>query len=539
MGQTKYNLNALSEKENDLIEVNKRIDYIFNRFKIIKNSVDTDIIRRDNISNQFNSLVSDFQNLVENTYNSSRIINRAITEYSDGEQQIHNLLNGLLGINNNSCGTEMNEIEHSEASISGFSILQNWFEKLYDQFISKVTHIKKFFEDNGVCVNNKDYSKTVVEDRDALKSGVLGDLEINTYSKLGSERIFRKAFEKESNYYDEDRIKKLQQYIREKGINVEVTGQLDRATFQAVNMIGIDELKENGFIQEDSYHSDGLNLYTYVQNNSINYCEPSGYCKESIEDYSYNEIEGVTKYFMFSEMFNMYDRKRYPYAHLTYLGSTYVLTEFKNGKQNDEILKNIAGLSDATYDVSKISSIFKSGDIAKGLYDSAMTSLGKTTSNKSIKYILEWSSTASQWTFILGILANAGAEYFNDKANIKELKYQSMLTVENSPYYFLIKNKEDRKSMLHLLSEKSAQQQDFINRNKDNMTNKEYFFEQQILKYINKIIDINQNYDASVAEIKYRVRNVKDIYYKAKKQKEWEDHKRWQSIYMPEPGHIS
>lgn len=114
-----------------------------------------------------------------------------------------------------------------------------------------------------------------------------------------------------------------------------------------------------------------------------------------------------------------------------------------------------------------------------------------------------------------------------------------MLTVENSPYYFLIKNKEDRKSMLHLLSEKSAQQQDFINRNKDNMTNKEYFFEQQILKYINKIIDINQNYDASVAEIKYRVRNVKDIYYKAKKQKEWEDHKRWQSIYMPEPGHIS
>ncbi|WP_113672323.1 hypothetical protein [Vallitalea guaymasensis] len=279
MGQTKYNLNALSEKENDLIEVNKRIDYIFNRFKIIKNSVDTDIIRRDNISNQFNSLVSDFQNLVENTYNSSRIINRAITEYSDGEQQIHNLLNGLLGINNNSCGTEMNEIEHSEASISGFSILQNWFEKLYDQFISKVTHIKKFFEDNGVCVNNKDYSKTVVEDEDVLKSGVLGDLEINTYSKLESERIFRKAFEKESNYYDEDRIKKLQQYIREKGINVEVTGQLDRATFQAVNMIGIDELISNGFIQEDSYKGDGLNLFTHVYNT-----DPNGYCKEKTDN---------------------------------------------------------------------------------------------------------------------------------------------------------------------------------------------------------------------------------------------------------------
>ncbi|GMQ59334.1 hypothetical protein AN1V17_37310 [Vallitalea sediminicola] len=202
MGQTKYNLNTLSEKENDIIEVNKRIDYIFDRFKIIKNSVDTDIIRRDNISNQFNTLVNDFQNLIENTYNTSQIINKAITEYSDGEQQIQNLLNGLLGINNNSCGTEMNEIKHKEVNMSGGSILQNWFEKLYDQFISKVTHIKRFFEDNGICVNNKDYSKTVVEDRDALKSDVLGDLEIGTYGKLESERIFRKTSEKEQ-YYQE------------------------------------------------------------------------------------------------------------------------------------------------------------------------------------------------------------------------------------------------------------------------------------------------------------------------------------------------
>lgn len=279
MGQTKYNLNALSEKGNDLIEVNKRIDYIFNRFKIIKNSIDTDIIRRDNISNQFNSLISDFQNLIENTYNSSQIINKAVTEYSESEQQIHNLLNGLLGINNNSCGTEINKIKHKEVSMSGGSILQNWFEKLYDQFISKVTHIKKFFEDNGVCVNNKDYSKTVVEDRDALKSGVLGDLEINTYSKLESERIFRKTSERESNYYDEDRIKKLQRYFREKGINVEVTGQLDRATFQAVNMIGIDELISNGFIQDDSYKGDGLNLFTHVYNT-----DPNGYCKEKTDN---------------------------------------------------------------------------------------------------------------------------------------------------------------------------------------------------------------------------------------------------------------
>lgn len=45
-------------------------------------------------------------------------------------------------------------------------------------------------------------------------------------------------------------------------------------------MIGSDELKENDFIKEDSYGWNGLNLHTYVQNNYINYIDPSGYCKE-------------------------------------------------------------------------------------------------------------------------------------------------------------------------------------------------------------------------------------------------------------------
>ncbi|MCT4687467.1 hypothetical protein, partial [Vallitalea sp.] len=81
MGQTKYNLNTLSEKEIDIIEITKRVDYIFDRFKMIKNSIDIDITRRDNINDQFNTLTSDIQNIIESTYNTSQIINKAVIEY--------------------------------------------------------------------------------------------------------------------------------------------------------------------------------------------------------------------------------------------------------------------------------------------------------------------------------------------------------------------------------------------------------------------------------------------------------------------------
>jgi len=63
---------------------------------MIKNSIDIDITRRDNIDDQFNTLTNDFQNIIESTYNSSQIINKAVMENSNSEHQIQNLLNQLL-----------------------------------------------------------------------------------------------------------------------------------------------------------------------------------------------------------------------------------------------------------------------------------------------------------------------------------------------------------------------------------------------------------------------------------------------------------
>ncbi|GMQ57591.1 hypothetical protein AN1V17_19860 [Vallitalea sediminicola] len=39
------------------------------------------------------------------------------------------------------------------------------------------------------------------------------------------------------------------------------------------------------FIQEDSFRGDGLNLYTYVQNNPVNYIDPTGHCREKTNKY--------------------------------------------------------------------------------------------------------------------------------------------------------------------------------------------------------------------------------------------------------------
>ncbi|MCT4686797.1 MAG: hypothetical protein N4A55_05795, partial [Vallitalea sp.] len=89
--------------------------------------------------------------------------------------------------------------------------------------------------------------------------------------------------------------KKLQQYIQEKGLNVDVTGQLDKATFQALHMIGINDLMENGVIQEDSYRGNpsdplSLNLYTYCHNNPVVYIDPSGH-KHIVSDFTYTYTE--------------------------------------------------------------------------------------------------------------------------------------------------------------------------------------------------------------------------------------------------------
>lgn len=153
----KYDLTSLSDKENDIIKIAKRIDCIFNSFKTIKNSIDTNITRRDNIDETFNTLTNDFQNFIEHTYNCGQFINKSITEYKNSEHQIHNLLNSVSDTTITSMSMDKTKIKSNIASINSHSLFKQWFTGFLDKFTNKITHLKNFLDKNGINLANKKY----------------------------------------------------------------------------------------------------------------------------------------------------------------------------------------------------------------------------------------------------------------------------------------------------------------------------------------------------------------------------------------------
>ncbi|GKX28274.1 hypothetical protein SH1V18_07540 [Vallitalea longa] len=268
MGYTKYDLDRLNDTEKDLKRITENIDSKFDEFKEINNTIDIDIKLRDNIYDQFKDLMKDFEYLVERTYNADKLINSAIFEYSNGEQKISTLFNGFVDIANMFHDENKAQTQSAKTSITGINIIQKWFKGLKDYFKSKINHIKNFLDVKEVYVNNKDYFKTKNNKK-------------NSDIKIGYLSISGNNFE----YTSQERIKQIQQFIKNKGINIDVTGELDRATLQASLMVGIDELKDNGFIQEDNFFRyDMLNFHSYIQNNRIMYVNPSGHDNDRVSN---------------------------------------------------------------------------------------------------------------------------------------------------------------------------------------------------------------------------------------------------------------
>ncbi|GKX29602.1 hypothetical protein SH1V18_20820 [Vallitalea longa] len=252
MGYTKYNLTQLYDKENDIKRITGNIDYIFDEFKEINKYIDSDIKLRNNIHEQFNDLIKNLENLLERLYNTSQIIDKAISEYSNGEQQINILFNQLIDTDTKSHDYYTNITQSNITNINDINILQEWFTGLR---ANKIDHVKSFLDRKKIRINNGNYSNTE------------NNYKENNYMKLDD----LVTSQNKLKYDKQDRIKQIQQYINNKGINLEVTGKLDRATLQASRMTGIDELIDNAFIRKNSFMDDGLNLHTHLQNSSFTY----------------------------------------------------------------------------------------------------------------------------------------------------------------------------------------------------------------------------------------------------------------------------
>lgn len=261
MGYTKYDISKLNDKENDIKRITENIDYIFDQFKQVNKSIDSEIKLRHNIYEQFNDLTRALDDLLEHTYNTGQIIDKAIIEYNNSEQQINNLFNQVADIATTCIDDVKNHTKSDKTNFNGIGFLQKLFSGVKNYFTSKIDHIKNFLSGNKIRINNKSYSKAV------------NDNTKNTYMNIDGLSLSGNRF----NYNNPNRIKQIQQYIKNKGINLEVTGKLDRATLQASRMIGIDELIDNGFIQENSFRSEGLSLYTYLQNNPFMNMDPKFY----------------------------------------------------------------------------------------------------------------------------------------------------------------------------------------------------------------------------------------------------------------------
>lgn len=263
MGYTSYDLTKMQEKENDFKKIVSNTDNIDYKFKDIYKMIDYNIKIRDNIKGNIVNLTKDLENLTEYAYNIRQTFNNAILDYSESEDKINDLLSGLMDDSTNSNSSQRadsNDVDNYTI-ISASSVIFNWMQEIYNSIISgnAITHLQDFFEGHGINLNNINYEDWQTKD-------------IN--NKLNSNSQYPKT---NTFYYATSGIDGIQNYFKDSGLNIDVTGRFDRATYQASHMVGMDQLMQQGLIQQIGYQTAEFAYEQYSNNKSSEKDEEKGF----------------------------------------------------------------------------------------------------------------------------------------------------------------------------------------------------------------------------------------------------------------------
>ncbi|GMQ59669.1 hypothetical protein AN1V17_40690 [Vallitalea sediminicola] len=160
MSHTKYNLYDLSSKNSDIQNIVTRMNEILNEFTNTKNSIDVDILYRDNINNELNNIQGNMKGLADNSYGLNKLLQGAINEYSSCENQLKNLLNTLsdTSVEGKDTFAVHNDTETNPK--------KKWDEELFKKYNSKINHLADVCNKSNSCTNiNKDdkYTNDSVE----------------------------------------------------------------------------------------------------------------------------------------------------------------------------------------------------------------------------------------------------------------------------------------------------------------------------------------------------------------------------------------
>ncbi|QUI21368.1 N-acetylmuramoyl-L-alanine amidase [Vallitalea pronyensis] len=218
---------VLLNKFRDLEDVSRRIYDVEKNLSIIKNSMDSTVLTRDNVNHQLSSLCHVLRGLGQDMNERSQFIHRTVTAYEATEKK---LIESMNAIDHSTGSHNKKDADVNEANIFTEQKENILFHALLQWLQTRLTPIKKYLNDIHMKINNS----IKVEET---------SLQLPTHMNPLTENLVTHP-----NVYKEE-VKMLQQRLQDLGYTIKVDGYFGDETLKAVNLF-----KDNyGLGNTDSY----------------------------------------------------------------------------------------------------------------------------------------------------------------------------------------------------------------------------------------------------------------------------------------------